>query len=99
MLALAQEPGFDANEYSSAYASSPDSVRSTAVTDTYEPGSTFKVVTVAGAIEDFAGFRPRSRCSGLQEALQRGRVGRELFAPLLRRSGHSRESNSRAGGV
>lgn len=52
VLALAQEPGFDANEYSSAYASSPDSVRNKAVTDTYEPGSTFKVVTVAGAIEE-----------------------------------------------
>jgi cell division protein FtsI/penicillin-binding protein 2 len=43
------EPGFDAN----AYGQQPtDVVRNRAVTDTYEPGSTFKVVTVAGALEE-----------------------------------------------
>jgi cell division protein FtsI (penicillin-binding protein 3) len=49
VLALAQEPGFDANEYATT---DPERVRLRAVTDTYEPGSTFKVVTVAAALED-----------------------------------------------
>ncbi len=49
VLALAQDPGFDANRYPDVKA---DTVRTRAVTDTYEPGSTFKVVTVAAALDD-----------------------------------------------
>jgi cell division protein FtsI (penicillin-binding protein 3) len=49
VLAMAVAPGFDANRYG-AYPA--DRVRNKAVTDTYEPGSTFKVVTVAGALDD-----------------------------------------------
>ncbi len=49
LLALAQEPGFDANEFADA---GPERVRLRAITDTYEPGSTFKIVTVAGALEE-----------------------------------------------
>ena len=49
VLALAGAPGFDANRY-------PDAPRALqrvrAVTDTYEPGSTYKLVTVAGALAD-----------------------------------------------
>ena len=48
ILALAVAPGFDANRFPSV---SDDRKRNRAVTDTYEPGSTFKVVTVAGALE------------------------------------------------
>ena len=49
ILAMAVEPGFDAN----AYPSVPAEVqRNREVTDTYEPGSTFKVVTVAGALSE-----------------------------------------------
>jgi cell division protein FtsI (penicillin-binding protein 3) len=49
ILAMAVSPGFDAN----AYARTPvDRHRNIAVTDTYEPGSTFKLVTVAGALSD-----------------------------------------------
>jgi cell division protein FtsI (penicillin-binding protein 3) len=48
VLALAVAPGFDANRFPSV---SDDRKRNRAVTDTYEPGSTFKVVTVAGALE------------------------------------------------
>jgi cell division protein FtsI (penicillin-binding protein 3) len=47
ILAMAVEPGYDANAYGSA---GPARQRNRAVTDTYEPGSTFKVVTVAGAL-------------------------------------------------
>lgn len=49
VLAIAQEPGYDANAFASVPA---DRVRLRGVTDVYEPGSTFKVVTVAGALED-----------------------------------------------
>src|SRR5262249_32858858 len=41
------EPGYDANAFGT---SGPVVERNRAVTDTYEPGSTFKVVTVAGAL-------------------------------------------------
>ncbi len=49
ILAMAVEPGFDSNSYSST---PPDVQRNRAVTDTYEPGSTFKLVTVAGALSE-----------------------------------------------
>ena len=49
ILAMANYPTFDANEFSTA---SPTSRRNRAVTDAYEPGSTFKIVTIAGALED-----------------------------------------------
>jgi cell division protein FtsI/penicillin-binding protein 2 len=49
VLALAVEPGFDANRFPQT---SRDVQRNRAVTDTYEPGSTLKVVTVAGALSE-----------------------------------------------
>ncbi|MBA3717202.1 MAG: penicillin-binding protein 2 [Actinobacteria bacterium] len=49
ILAMADAPGFDANDFSKV---SDDLHRSRAVTDTYEPGSTFKLVTVAGVLSD-----------------------------------------------
>jgi cell division protein FtsI/penicillin-binding protein 2 len=49
ILAMAVQPGYDAN----AFAKAPrDLQRNRAVTDTYEPGSTYKLVTVAGALSD-----------------------------------------------
>ena len=47
VLAMASEPGFDANRFPQT---DKDIQRNRAVTDTYEPGSTLKVVTVAGAL-------------------------------------------------
>jgi len=49
ILAMANYPTFDANAFSTA---SPEARRNRAVTDAYEPGSTFKIVTIAGALED-----------------------------------------------
>jgi len=49
ILAMANYPTFDANHFSTA---SPDARRNRAVTDAYEPGSTFKIVAIAGALED-----------------------------------------------
>ena len=49
VLAMANAPSFDANEFA---ATPPDWSRNRAVTDTFEPGSTFKVVTVAAALAE-----------------------------------------------
>lgn len=49
VLAMAVAPTFDANRYPQVPAAYQ---RNRAVTDTYEPGSTFKLVTVAGALSE-----------------------------------------------
>ena len=49
VLAMAVAPGFDANAFPQV---SQTMQRNRAVTDTYEPGSTFKVVTYAAALSD-----------------------------------------------
>ena len=48
VLALASRPTFDPNDYSAAR---EEARRNRAVTDYYEPGSTFKVFTAAAALE------------------------------------------------
>ena len=47
VFAMATAPGFNANRFPTTRA---DRRRNRAVTDTYEPGSTFKLVTVAAAL-------------------------------------------------
>ena len=47
VLAMADAPGYDANRFGSV---DPAISRNRAVTDQYEPGSTFKLVTVSGAL-------------------------------------------------
>jgi cell division protein FtsI (penicillin-binding protein 3) len=49
ILAMANAPTFDANRFAAAPANER---RNRAVTDLYEPGSTFKIVTIAGALEN-----------------------------------------------
>jgi len=49
ILALAAAPTFNPNAYG---ASPPSSWRNRAVTDPYEPGSTFKIITAAAALEE-----------------------------------------------
>ena len=50
VLAMAMEPGYDANAFPAAAAKGLQSNH--AVTDVYEPGSVFKIVTIAGALSD-----------------------------------------------
>jgi cell division protein FtsI/penicillin-binding protein 2 len=49
ILAMAVQPGFNANSFPSTPS---DLQRNRTVTDTYEPGSTFKLITVAGALSE-----------------------------------------------
>jgi cell division protein FtsI (penicillin-binding protein 3)/stage V sporulation protein D (sporulation-specific penicillin-binding protein) len=49
VLAMATAPRFNANRFPTTRA---DRRRNRAVTDTYEPGSTFKLVTIAAALEE-----------------------------------------------
>ena len=49
VLAMAVAPGFNANHFATTRV---DRHRNRAVTDTYEPGSTFKLVTISAALED-----------------------------------------------
>lgn len=49
VLAMAVAPTFNANRFPTTR---PDRRRNRAVTDTYEPGSTFKLVTVAAALQE-----------------------------------------------
>jgi cell division protein FtsI (penicillin-binding protein 3) len=49
VLAMAVQPGYNANRFPSAPS---DLQRNRTVTDTYEPGSTFKLITVAGALSE-----------------------------------------------
>jgi cell division protein FtsI (penicillin-binding protein 3)/stage V sporulation protein D (sporulation-specific penicillin-binding protein) len=49
ILAMAVAPRFNANRFPTTR---PDRRRNRAVTDTYEPGSTFKLVTVAAALQE-----------------------------------------------
>jgi cell division protein FtsI (penicillin-binding protein 3) len=49
VLAMANAPGFDSNNFP---ATNPEFRRNRAVTDLYEPGSTFKLVTISAALED-----------------------------------------------
>jgi cell division protein FtsI/penicillin-binding protein 2 len=58
VLAMAMEPGYDANRFPQALAKGLQANH--AVTDVFEPGSVFKVVTIAGALSEGL-VTPRTR--------------------------------------
>ncbi len=70
VLALASFPTFDPNRYQ-AYPSA--SRRNRATVDVYEPGSTFKVIMAAAALEE-GRVTPQERFYGEQGAIQVGRI-------------------------
>ncbi len=49
---MAQTPGYNANNTSNVARYAPSLLRNRAVTDTYEPGSTFKLVTITAALSE-----------------------------------------------
>lgn len=49
ILAMACRPNYDPNRYNQA---KPDDLRNRAITDMYEPGSTFKIVVAAAALNE-----------------------------------------------
>lgn len=70
VLALASFPTFDPNRYQ---ASPPTSRRNRATVDVYEPGSTFKVIMAAAALEE-GRVTHQERFYGEQGTIQVGRV-------------------------
>lgn len=52
ILGLANWPTFDLNRFWDPKAAPMDSQRNRAVSDVYEPGSVFKIVSIAGALEE-----------------------------------------------
>jgi cell division protein FtsI (penicillin-binding protein 3) len=60
VLAMAQTPGYNANNTSNVARDAAGLLRNRSVTDTYEPGSTFKLVTITGALSDGL-VTPRTR--------------------------------------
>ncbi|MBT7552227.1 MAG: PASTA domain-containing protein, partial [Gemmatimonadetes bacterium] len=91
ILAMANLPLFDPNQ--SAH-SSPDIRRNRAITDAYEPGSTFKVIAAAAVLEDeLAGLDDRVFCERGELELANGEVIRDiqpygdlLFSQVLEKS-------------
>jgi cell division protein FtsI (penicillin-binding protein 3) len=62
ILALANRPTFNPNKFQYA---SPEVLDDRAVTDVYEPGSTFKIVTYSGALQDrLANLNTMLNCHG-----------------------------------
>lgn len=66
ILALANQPTFDPNNYRKSRSAAR---RDRAVTDAFEPGSIFKVVLAAGALEEGV-VRPRDRFYGENGAIE-----------------------------
>ena len=66
ILALANQPTYDPNNYRIANAAAR---RNRAVTDAFEPGSVFKVILVAGALEEGV-VRPGDRFFGENGAIE-----------------------------
>ena len=52
ILAMASAPGYDANRFPEIASTDRERTKNLSVTDTYEPGSTFKVVTISAALAE-----------------------------------------------
>lgn len=91
VLAMANLPLFDPNE---AANSSPEVRRNRAITDAYEPGSTFKIIAAAAVLEDeLARLEDRVFCERGVLAMANGEIIRDiqpygdlLFSQVLEKS-------------
>lgn len=91
VLAMANLPLFDPNNASN---SAPELRRNRAITDAYEPGSTFKIIAAAAVLEDgLARLEDRVYCERGELKLSNGEIIRDiqaygnlLFAQVLEKS-------------
>lgn len=75
ILAMGSYPDFDPNDYNKA---APDALRNRAISDQYEPGSTFKIVPVSAALnEGLVGPEDKFDCNAPTATFR----GRELRLP------------------
>jgi cell division protein FtsI (penicillin-binding protein 3) len=80
VLAMANYPAFDPNKYNKVPKSEEHRMRNTAVADVYEPGSVFKIVAVAAALEErLASTRSVFDCT--LDTLPHPRTGRMVPLP------------------
>jgi len=68
ILAMASWPTFDPHDRKSA---TPDAIRLRGITDMFEPGSTFKLVTACAALEEGI-IKPESMVNGMNGSLKIG---------------------------
>jgi cell division protein FtsI (penicillin-binding protein 3) len=74
ILGMGNYPTFDLNEYGKVPKEAQASMKNIAVTDILEPGSTFKIISVAAALDEgLITTTDRFNCS-LEKALYRGRI-------------------------
>ena len=106
VLAMAEAPSYDANKFPTVAAQFQ---RNRAVTDIFEPGSMFKVVTIAGALSEHL-VTPQTKFTlpysiqvadrRIHDAEPRGTetmtVAQILAALVERRRGHDRAERSSA---
>ena len=98
VLAMATAPRFNANRFPTTRA---DRRRNRAVTDTYEPGSTFKLVTVAAALQEGivsprTSFRLAPDDQGRRPRDPRGAHARDGAADRAGRSSSTRRTSGRS---
>ena len=75
ILAMGSYPDFDPNDYNKA---APDALRNRAISDQYEPGSTFKIVPVSAALnEGLVGPEDKFDCNAPTATFR----GKELRLP------------------
>lgn len=80
ILAMANYPTFDPNEYNKVPKAEEHRMKNAAVADIYEPGSVFKIVAVAAALEEgVASLQSVFDCS--QDRLPHPRTGRMISLP------------------
>ncbi|MCR5184299.1 MAG: penicillin-binding protein 2 [Opitutales bacterium] len=99
ILALANWPTFDLNKYNLVDKDRQDILKNKAVTDVYEPGSTFKITTIASAL-DAGIITPNTKFDcALEKAFYKGKplrlTGESHRMGMLDVKGIVRESSNR----